>query len=82
MSEKWSDPKGFFASPARLTLDRILIMDYLLSHGIVPADLEYPPTEQAAALLPEACQFARKSLEGIEPTIAFSRYRPVKFSQN
>jgi hypothetical protein len=82
MSAKWSDLEGFLARPTTLTLERILVMDYLLSRGFLPCDLRYLPPKQAAALFAEACRFARLNLDKIEPKVEISSYIPVGFSLN
>jgi hypothetical protein len=82
MSENWPDLENFLARPISLTLERILVVDYLLAHGFLPCDLRYLPPKQAAALFAEACRFARLNLDKIEPKVEISSYIPVGFSLN
>jgi hypothetical protein len=81
MSGKMFDPEGFFTR-STLTLERILAADYLLVRGFLPCDLDNLLPEQAAALLAEARRFARRRLGDVDPSIVFSAYKPVGFSQN
>jgi hypothetical protein len=82
MPGKWSNLEDFFAPPASLTLERILVVDYLISNGFLPRDLDDLPPEQAAALFAEACCFARRNLGKFETLVVLSAYVPVGFSQN
>ena len=83
MSGEWFDLDGFFARPPiTITLERLLIVDYLLAQGVLPGDLRNLPPEQAAVLFKKARRFARLSLVKIEPTADFSSYTPLGFSPN
>ena len=77
-----SNPNNFFAPHASLSLKLLLVVEYLLAHDLLPSDLDDLPPEEAAALFAQACRFAKRRLSGIEPTVLFSAYRPVRFSQN
>jgi hypothetical protein len=82
MSGKWSDLEDFLKRPVSLTLERILMVDYLVAHGFLPCDLKGLPQEQATTLFTEARQFAKHELGDAEQTVAFSTYVPVGFSWN
>ena len=82
MSGKRSDLDAFFTRPVSLTLERVLVMDYLLAQGFLPCDLQDLPPEQVAALLAEARRFAIRKLADVEPPVMFSAYVPVGFSLN
>jgi len=82
MSGKLFDLDDFFARPVTLTLKRVLIVDYLFAHGFLPCDLKNLPPGQAAVLFEEACRFARRNLDRIEPQIVFSHYVLAEFSRN
>jgi len=82
MSAKHFNPRDFFARFTPLTLERILVTDYLLAHDILPSDLENLPEEKAAELFEEACHYAERRLNDIEPPIKLSSYSPVGFSSN
>lgn len=76
------DLGDYFASPAPLTLERLLVVDYLFARGLLPRDLYDLPQEQAAVLFAKARSFAIWSLRRVKPTVALSSYLPVGFSHN
>ncbi len=82
MPGKWSDLEDFLRLPVSLTLERILVVDYLVAHGLLPCDLKGLPQEQAAKIFAEARRFAERELGDVEPTVVFSTYTPVGFSLN
>ena len=65
-----------------MSLERILVVDYLLWQGYLPSDLDYLPNEQAESLLNEAHRFARRKVHELGFDFLLTRYNTVGFSHN
>jgi hypothetical protein len=65
-----------------MSLERILVVDYLLWQGYFPSDLDHLPDEQAKSLLKEAYRFARRKVYELGFDFPLARYNAVGFSQN
>ena len=65
-----------------MSLERILVVEYLLCQGYLPCELDNLPGEQAKVLLVEAYQFAHRKAHEIEFDISLVSYSTVGFSLN
>ena len=65
-----------------MSLERILVVDYLLWQGYLPSDLDYLPNELAESLLNEAHRFARRKVHELGFDFPLTRYNTVGFSHN
>jgi hypothetical protein len=65
-----------------MSLECILVVDYLLWQGYLPADLDYLPDEQAESLLNEAYRFARRKVRELGFDFPLTRHNAVGFSLN
>lgn len=82
MTGKSFDFENFFTRPVILTLERVLMMDYLLADGFLPCDLEKLSPEQEAALFTKVRRLTKRDLGRIETPSALSAFITVGFSRN
>jgi hypothetical protein len=65
-----------------MSLERILVVDYLLWQGYLPSDLDYLPDEWVESLLKEAYRFARREVHELGFDFPLTRYNAIGFSRN
>ena len=65
-----------------MSLERILVVDYLLWQGYLVSDLDHLPDERAESLLKEAYQFARRKVRELGFDFLLTWYNAVGFSRN
>jgi hypothetical protein len=77
-----SNMSGFLPVWPSSAIERILILDYLLSQGFFFDDLQSLSGPEREQLFARACQFARKAVDKVFPAISLARSFRVDFSKN
>ena len=65
-----------------MSLEHILVVDYLLWQGYLFCDLDHMPDEQAEIILAKALQFTREEVREAGLDFQLKKYNEVGFSYN
>ena len=77
-----SNPNSFLPILPESIIERALIADYLLIKGYLLNELQYLAPDDANQLYEEACRFAQRKSDEVQPKISLTRYSAVGFSRN